>query len=81
MNNMLALLASLKSNPMQFLNARGVNIPQNINTPDGIIQHLLNTGQISQQQLNNIVNLRNNPQIKNMFGMEKTGLKWDLIFS
>lgn len=69
MNNALGLLASLKSNPVKFFNAMGVNVPQNINTPEGIIQHLLNTGQVSQQQVNKVMNLRNNPQIKNLFGL------------
>ena len=70
MNNMLALLTSLKANPMQFLMSKGINVPQNINSPEGIIQHLLNTGQISQQQLNNVMNMKNDPRIKQMFNMK-----------
>lgn len=42
-----------RQNPMQFLMQRGMNIPQNIqNDPNAIVQHLLNSGQITQQQYN-----------------------------
>jgi hypothetical protein len=43
----------LRTNPMQLL-AKRFNLPQgmNMNNPNDIIQHLLNTGQIQQQQYN-----------------------------
>lgn len=49
-----------RQNPMQMLNQR-FNIPQNVdvNNPNDIIQHLLNTGQISQEQVNNAMRMRN----------------------
>lgn len=51
-NNLISQLQSLQQNPMQFL-ARRFNVPQNIvNDPNAIIQHLMNTGQISQAQYN-----------------------------
>lgn len=53
MNNLLQSLQMLKTNPMQFLMQRRLNVPQNIaNDPQAIINHLLQTGQISQQQVN-----------------------------
>ncbi len=57
----------LRTNPMQLL-ARRFNLPQgmNMNNPNDIIQHLLNTGQISQQQLNSVVGMRNNPMIQQL---------------
>jgi hypothetical protein len=57
----------LRSNPMQLL-ARRFNLPQgiNMNNPNDIIQHLLNTGQISQQQLNSVVGMRDNPMIQQL---------------
>jgi hypothetical protein len=57
----------LRSNPMQML-ARRFNLPQgmNINNPNDIIQHLLNTRQISQQQLNAVVGMRDNPLIQQL---------------
>lgn len=51
--NIVSALQNLKQNPMQFLMQRKFNIPQNIsNDPNAIIQHLMNTGQVSQQQYN-----------------------------
>ena len=45
---------------MQVLN-QCVNVPQNLNlsNPYDIIQHLLNTGQRTQEQLNSIMNMKN----------------------
>lgn len=51
-NQMLGMLQQLKANPMQFLLQRRMNIPQGVNNPQDIINHLLQTGQISQQQIN-----------------------------
>lgn len=56
-NNMYAMLQQLRSNPMQLL-SRKFNIPQNINTPQDIIQHLLNTGQVTQEQVNRAMEMR-----------------------
>lgn len=53
MNNMLQQFQMFRQNPMQWLMSRGMKVPQNIvNDPNAIIQHLMNTGQISQQQYN-----------------------------
>lgn len=51
----LQMLQQLKANPMQFLLQRRMNLPQNINVsdPQAILNHLLKTGQISQDQVNN----------------------------
>lgn len=54
MNNPLAMLQQFKANPLQFLMQRRMNIPQNIpmNDPQAILNHLMQTGQISQAQVN-----------------------------
>ena len=56
MNNLygvMGMLQQFKTNPMQFLVQRRFNVPQNIaNDPNAIMNHLLSTGQISQQQVN-----------------------------
>lgn len=53
MNNIFGMLQQFKQNPMQFLLQRRFNVPQNMMTdPSAIMQHLLQTGQISQQQVN-----------------------------
>jgi len=65
-NNMLNMIAEYKKNPMAILNKR-FNIPQGMNTPEEIIQHLLNSGQVSQEQVNRVMQMKNNPQIQNLF--------------
>ena len=53
-NQMLSMLQQVKANPVQFLMQNRLNIPANIaNDPQAILNHMLKTGQISQQQLNN----------------------------
>lgn len=47
--NIMQMLNQLKANPIQFLQRAGFNVPANLNSPNGIIQHLMNSGQISQQ--------------------------------
>ena len=49
------------NNPMQYMINRG--IPQNVaSNPQNVIQYLMNNGQLSQQQYNNIVNQANQLQ-------------------
>ncbi len=53
MNGIIGMLQQFKSNPVQFLMQRKLNIPQGIaNDPNAIMNHLLSTGQITQQQVN-----------------------------
>lgn len=50
---MIDMLQQFKSNPMQFLLQNRLNVPSNIvNDPNAIMNHLLSTGQITQQQVN-----------------------------
>lgn len=65
LNDLTNLYQQICSNPLQILSKR-FNIPQEINTndPNAIIQHLLNSGQVSQAQLNNVMGMRNNPMIQ-----------------
>lgn len=52
-NSFLSTLKALQNNPIQFLMQRKFNVPQNIaNDPNAIIQHLMNTGQVSQDAYN-----------------------------
>ena len=50
--NIMQQLQHLRQNPMQFLRQRGFNVPDNVTDPQAIIQHLMNSGQVSQQQMN-----------------------------
>lgn len=68
-NNLLGMLQGLMQNPVQTLLSRNLNIPQNIaGNPQAIIQHLLSTGQISQNQVNQAMMMRNNPVYRGLFG-------------
>ena len=55
-NNFTQALGALKQNPLQFLARSGVKLPENIsNDPNEIIQHLMNTGQVSQERYNAVM--------------------------
>ena len=46
-NNMQEKLRKLQSNPKEFLQNEGVNVPDEIlNNPEAIVMHLLKTGQV-----------------------------------
>lgn len=47
--NPMQMIQQLKTNPIQFLQRAGFNVPNNITSPNDIIQHLMNSGQITQQ--------------------------------
>ena len=66
-NQLMSMYQQLRTNPMQLL-AKRFNLPQGMNmyNPNDIIQHLLNTGQISQQQVNSVMGMRNNPMIQQL---------------
>ena len=54
MANIMRMVMQLKQNPMAVLGQYG--IPQNIaNDPQAIIQHLMNSGRISQAQYDNAI--------------------------
>ena len=62
-NDLMQLYQQMRSNPMQMLSQR-FNIPQGINNPNDIVQHLLNTGQVTQSQVNQAMSMRNNPIVQ-----------------
>ena len=61
----IVMYQQMMQNPMAMLSRR-FNIPQGVNTndPNAILQHLLNSGQVSQEQINNAMQMRNNPAIQ-----------------
>ena len=65
--NLLQAYQQFRNNPMQMLMQK-YNIPQGVDTsnPNAILQHLLNTGQVSQAQVNSLQRMRNNPMIQNL---------------
>ena len=55
MNNMAALTQMaqrLQANPQMFFRAARLNVPNGMNDPNEIIQHLMRTGQVSQERYN-----------------------------
>ena len=48
----MSMLPQLRSIPVGFLKQYGLNIPENVTSPNDIIQHLMNTNQITQSQYN-----------------------------
>lgn len=64
-NNFLTMLSQFKQNPIAALSQR-FNIPQNMNDPNQILQYLLNTNQVSQDQVNRVMQMQNNPQIQQL---------------
>lgn len=62
------LYQQMRQNPMQMLSRR-FNIPQNVdmNNPNDIIQHLLNSGQVTQNQVNQAMQVKNNPMLQQFF--------------
>lgn len=69
MNNLVQMYQQMMQNPLGMLSQR-YNIPQGVDTsnPDAIIQHLLNTNQVSQAQVNNAMNMGNSPIIQMLLG-------------
>lgn len=65
LGNIAQMYSQFKGNPMAMLSRR-FNIPQNLNNPQDIIQHLLNSGQISQEQVNQAMQMKNDPSIRNL---------------
>ena len=65
--NVMGMYQQFMNNPMGMLGQK-YKLPQNVSDPNEILQHLLNTGQVNQQQVNNIMQLKNNPMIQQLIG-------------
>ena len=69
MKDIMDMYQKFRQNPMMMLNQR-FNIPQNVNLsdPNAILQHLMSTGQVSQNQINQVMQMKNNPMIRQIMG-------------
>ena len=72
MQNMLGQFRGFINNPMQFMMQSKLNIPKEyLQDPNKAIQHLMNTGKLSQEQydwaMNQAKQIQNNPQFMEMF--------------
>ena len=62
MRDLMDAYNRLKSNPQQFIAQKfNIQIPNDMNDSNAIMQYLLNTGQRTQNQVNQVM------QMKNMF--------------
>lgn len=53
--SLISQINQIRNNPMQFFASKRLNVPENIsNDPKAIVQHLLNTGQMTQAQYNKL---------------------------
>lgn len=65
MNNIFQILNQFRQNPMQMLAQRGINIPQDISqNPQSIVQYMLNNKMVSQQQVNQAMQMAKNFNFK-----------------
>ena len=64
--NIMSMYKQFRSNPAQFLLQHNINVPQNVSMsdPNAIMNYLMQTGRISQSQVNNAY--RAAQQFKNM---------------
>ena len=60
-----SLFAQFSQNPAQALLSLGYDIPQNMTTPEQIGQYLVSSGQISQQSINQMMQI--SPQFRSLF--------------
>ena len=72
MQGFIGQFRGFMSNPVGFMMQRKLNIPQQyLNDPNAAIQHLMNTGAISQEQYNWAVQeaqkIQKNPQFMSLF--------------
>ena len=50
-------IGSIKANPGQYLSGRGFNIPDGMTDPKQITQHLLQTGQVGSNRLQQVMRM------------------------
>lgn len=51
------MMAQLRSNPAAVLKQRGLNIPDGMSDPQQIVQHLISSGQISNNALQAVMQM------------------------
>ena len=66
MGNMVQMYQQLRTDPVGTLKKAGYNVPDGVTGPDAILKHLMDSGQVSQQQYN---------QAQQRFGMVQQLLK------
>ena len=57
--NPMQMLQELRNNPTEVLRQRGFNVPDGMNDPNQIIQHLVSSGQINGNRLAQVQQMAN----------------------
>lgn len=68
MNNMINMVNQFKNNPTQML-AKKFNIPSELTDPNQILQHLIDSKQVTQEQVNMVNGLKENPAFMKLMNM------------
>lgn len=73
MRGFIGQFQGFMQNPMQYMMQRRLNLPQGaMQNPEAAVRQMLNSGQMSQQQFNQLQNMaqqiQRNPQFRQMFG-------------
>lgn len=72
-NDFMSRFQQFSGNPMQMLSQSGLSIPQSMTNPNEIIQYLMNSGKLSQEQYAQIQQtaqkIRNNPMFQQQLQM------------
>lgn len=65
--NVMNMFNKLTKNPAQTLIESGLNVPTEIaNNPQQIVQYLLNSGQVNQQQVNQAMQMKDSPMFRGL---------------
>lgn len=73
-NDILIRAQQFRQNPWPMLQ-QTFNVPQGINTQEGVLQYLLNTGKVNQAQVNNVMQFcmgmqsNPNPMMQNLLNI------------
>ena len=55
--NPMELMQQLRQNPSAILKQAGYNVPENLNNPQQIINHLLSSGQVTNARLQGLMSM------------------------
>lgn len=64
-NNLMNRISEIKDNPKQFLLKYRLNVPEEYqNSPQDIVNYLVQSGQVSQEQINQVMQIATKMGIK-----------------
>lgn len=63
LTQLMGMYQQMMRDPAAFISQR-FNVPRGMDSPDAIIQYLLNSGQVTQAQVNEAMALRDSPAVR-----------------